>query len=164
MKLKPGALWPIAIVGVLALTVGANVAVFIAARDPHAAALEPDYYNKAVAWDSTLAQEHRSEQLGWRVDADLLDASRDGATLRVQVLDRDGAPLTGARVRVEAIHNLQADVRVKAVFGDSGQGEYVMKLPLPRAGMWELRLDITRGADRYVTSLRREAQWSSTAR
>jgi hypothetical protein len=164
VRLKPGALWPIAIVGVLALTVGANVVVFVAARDPHAAAIEPDYYNKGVAWDSTLALEHRGEALGWRLDVDLLDASRDGATLRVRAFERDGRPLTGARVRVEAIHNLQADVRVKAMFGEQASGEYATKLPLPRSGMWELRLDVTRGSDRFVTSVRRDATWSSTAR
>ena len=162
--MKPGALWPIAIAGVLALTVGANVAVFIAARDPHAAAIEPDYYRKGVAWDSTMAEQRRSDALGWHVDADLLDASRAGARLRVTLADRDGRPVDGARVRVEAIHNLQADERVRAEIGGGGQGVYEAVLPLRLAGMWELRLEATRGNEHFVTSLRREARWSPTAR
>ncbi len=163
MKFKVGALWPVAIVGVLALTVGANIWVMVVARDPHAAAIEPDYYNKAVAWDSTLAEQHRSEQLGWLVDVVLLDASPSGAVVRVQLRDRTGRALSGARVRVEAIHNLQADARIEAALGELGEGEYSAHMPLPRPGQWELRLDVTQGKDRWVSSVRREAQWSSTA-
>ena len=162
--MKPGALWPIAIVGVLALTVGANIAVMIAARDPHASAIEPNYYAKAVAWDSTMAEERASEALGWKVAADLSGASRSGARLSVRLVDRAGAPVTGARVRVEAIHNLQADQPVTAELGGDERGVYEAELPLRLAGMWELRLDVTRGHERYATSLRREAAWSSTAR
>jgi nitrogen fixation protein FixH len=151
-------------VGVLALTVGANVAVFVAARDPHAAAIEPDYYRKAVAWDSTLAEERRSEALGWRLDAQLLDAARDGARLRVRLADRDRRPLEGARVSVEAIHDLEADVRVRGVLAPHEPGVYEARLTLRHAGEWELRFDVRRGADRFATSLRREAVWPSTPR
>ena len=163
MKFKVGALWPVAIVGVLALTVGANIWVMIVARDPHAAAIEPDYYNKAVAWDSTLAEQHRSERLGWTADADILDASPTGATVRVVLRDRARQPIVGARVSIEAIHNLQADERITATLGEAGKGEYSARMPLCRPGQWELRIDATQGRDRWVTSVRREAQWSSTA-
>ncbi len=164
MKFKLGALWPVAIVGVLALTVGANIWVMVVARDPHAAAIEPDYYNKAVAWDSTLAEQHRSEQLAWTAEVELLDASTTGATVRVLLRDRGRQSVAGARVSVEAIHNLQADERIRATLGELRNGEYSARMPLRRRGLWELRIEATRGRDRWVTSVRREAQWSSTAR
>jgi len=156
-------LWPIAIVAVLALTVGANVVILIAARDPHAPALEPDYYHKAVTWDSTLAVERASSALRWRADAALERLTLDRARLTVTLHDSAGAPLTGARVRLEAIHNLESDVRVHAVFGESATpGTYTAELPLRLAGLWELRLDATRGRDTFVTSLRRELVWTAT--
>lgn len=34
--MKPGAWWPVAVVGVLAVTVGANIAILVAARDKNA--------------------------------------------------------------------------------------------------------------------------------
>ena len=163
MKFKWAALWPVAIVCVLGLTVGANIILFMVARDPHAAAIEPDYYTKAVAWDSTLAEQQRSLRLGWSADAELVEASHDGANVRVRLLDREGHPLSGARVQVEAIHNLQADVRIKGVLAEADAGVYGMRMHLQREGLWELRLVVTRGHDRWETSLRREAQWASTA-
>ena len=162
--MKPAALWPAAIVGVLAVTVIANVALLITARDPHAAAIEPDYYRKAVRWDSTLAEARRGAALGWRLDAEILEPSPDGALLRVTLRDRGGRPLDGARVNVVAIHNLEADAPVTAEPIGVGDGIYEVRLALRHPGEWELRLAATRGGDRFVTSLRREALWSSTPR
>jgi len=158
-------LWPIAIVAVLALTVGANVVILVAARDPHAAALEPDYYHKAVTWDSTLAVERSSAALGWRTDATLDRLTLDRARLTVTLRDAAGAPVTGATVRVEAIHNLQSDVRVHAdPAAAAAPGVYVAELPLRLAGLWELRLHVTRGGATFVTSLRRELPWAPATR
>ncbi|HET7903794.1 MAG TPA: FixH family protein, partial [Candidatus Eisenbacteria bacterium] len=70
--------------------------------------------------------------------------------------DREGAPVSGADVRVEAIHNLDSDRRVKSSLRESGPGRYEAALPLGHRGLWELRFDATRGSERYVVSLRRD--------
>ncbi|MEZ4456629.1 MAG: FixH family protein [Gemmatimonadales bacterium] len=60
-------------IGVLAITVGANGYMLYEANRGMAA-VEPDYYQKAVDFDSTMAQARRNASLGWRVDA-ALDAA-----------------------------------------------------------------------------------------
>ena len=65
---RKGALWPIAIAGVLGGTVAANAFILVEANRGNVA-IEPDYYRKAVAWDSTLAQAGRNAQLAWRITA-----------------------------------------------------------------------------------------------
>ena len=155
--MRAAKLWPLAVVAVLAVTIGANVVIYLLARDPGAAVVERDYYRRAVAWDSTMADERHSAELGWRLEAELGALGAGGAPLTVRLADRDGAPLSGAAVRVEAVHNLDAGRPVTAELAPAGAGRYTARLPLRHAGLWELRFTATRGGERFAQSLRREA-------
>ncbi len=150
--------WPLALAGVLGVTVVANVFILYAANDRNAAVVEPDYYRKAVAWDSTAARNEESAELGWHVDAaiDPIDPTRAGV-VRVRVTDAGGAPLAGARVGCTAIHNLDAAHRPEAETVLDGNGAGAIRLPLHRAGLWELRFSVLNGTERFVVSLRRDA-------
>jgi nitrogen fixation protein FixH len=149
-------LWPIAIVGVLAVTVAANAVLLYEANDREAATVEPDYYRKAVAWDSTLAQRARDAALGWRIDARLGAIARDGAPLIVRLTDARGLPVAGAAIEVVAIHNIEASRPARAAMRPAPDGAYEARLPLSHAGLWELRFTVTRGAERFTASLRRD--------
>jgi nitrogen fixation protein FixH len=155
--MRPVRLWPLAVVAALVLTAGANLLVFQLAGDRNAAAVEPDYYRKAVRWDSAAAEGRRSAALGWRADAELGPVTRAGASVTVRLADRDGAPLDGAAVVVAAVHNLDALHPVRARLAPLGGGVYGARLPLRHAGLWELRLATVRGADRFDVTLRRDA-------
>ncbi|MFN8586373.1 MAG: FixH family protein [Candidatus Eisenbacteria bacterium] len=152
--MKPGALWPVAIIGVLAVTVGANIWLFYEARDPNVVAIEPDYYRKAVAWDSTMAQAERDVQLGWRAEVTTGALNAGGTTVAVTLADSTGAPLEGAAVRVECIHNADALHHRNADLPAAGAGRYEGRVPLPRAGLWEVRITARRGTDLFTSSLR----------
>ena len=154
--MKPGAWWPIAIVGVLAVTVAANVALITAARDPNAYVVEPDYYRKGVKWDSTMAQARASVALGWQVDAALRDWTPAGTDLVVQLADSTGAPVAGADVSVEMINNLSPETPLHASPADAGTGRYRARVALPRPGLWELRLRARRGGKTFTADLRRD--------
>lgn len=155
--MKPSAWWPVAIVGVLAVTVGANVALVIAARDPNAYVVEPHYYEKALAWDSTMAVARASAALGWQVDAAFGIWSRTGTRLEIALADSTGASVAGARLGVELVHNLAPEDRLRATLAETAPGRYVAVLPLPRAGLWEIQLAADRGAAHFVADLRRDA-------
>jgi nitrogen fixation protein FixH len=155
--------WPIAVVAVLAITVAANVAVFWVAGDPDAAAVEPDYYAKALRWDSTLVAREASDGLGWRADVALArtDGGDGGAAVIVRLRDAAGAPLEDAAVRVEAIHNRHAAHPVRMTLAPApllGRGAYAARAPLDARGMWEIRLAARRGADVFVDDVRRELE------
>ena len=154
--MKPGAWWPIAIVGVLAVTVAANIALMVVARDPNAYVVEPDYYRKGVNWDSSMAQARASVALGWQVDAALRDWTPAGSTLVVQLADSPGAPLAGASVKVELINNVTPETPVHSAPAEAGAGRYVARVALARPGLWELRLQARRGGDFYTADLRRD--------
>lgn len=159
--MRSGSWWPLAIAGVLGVTVVANVFLLYAANDRNAAVVEPDYYRKAVAWDSTAAQAERNADLAWRVDAAILPLDENGAgRVQVRIARSDGTPVAGARVGCTAIHNLDAAHRpyAEAVLDQDGAGAF--DLPLGRAGLWELRFRATLGDERFTASLRREAAFA----
>jgi nitrogen fixation protein FixH len=155
--MKPAQLWPIAIVGVLAITVGANIFLFKEARDGNGAATEPDYYRKGLAWDSTMAQARADVAMGWTLDAQAGPVGLGLGVVTCTLKDSTGAPLTGATVTLEAIHNLEAEHYVHATLAPRAAGEYVSAPVLTRPGLWELRFTARRGAQVYTNVVRRDA-------
>ena len=160
--MSPARLWPVAIVGVLAVTVAANAVLFYAASDREAAAVEPDYYRRAVAWDSTRAQERRNQALGWRLVAELGAPGPEGTPLGVLLVDAEGLPIEDATVSVEAIHNREATRPIRATLAPTAEDAparegYAVTLPLPRRGLWELRFVARRGDERFTADLRLES-------
>jgi len=154
--MKPAVMWPVAIVGVLGVTVAANLVLLYAAGDRNGAVVERDYYRKGLAWDSTLALRARSAALGWRADA-AIDPLRDRtARVTVTLAGADGAPVRGAALVVSAIHNTRADRPVTGALQEEAPGRYAGTLALDRPGLWELRLEAVRGADRFETSVTAE--------
>lgn len=150
-------MWPIAIVAVLALTVGANAWIlYVANRDPNGAALESDYYRKAVAFDSTLVQARRDSVLGWQLAATPGPYRPGGTAVRVALHDRFGKPLAGASVGVIAIHNLEGGRERRASGVTGADGTTTETLPLGRPGLWELRFDVRHAGERFTSDLRRD--------
>ena len=155
--MRPARAWPLGVAAALLATAAGYAVLFRAATGPGAAVVEPDYYRRAVAWDSTARAERRAGELGWRLEADLGALTRAGSVLTARLADRSGAPLDGARLRVSAVHNLDAAHPVAAELAPAGAGAYATRLPLAHAGLWELRFEAARGAEHAVFALRREA-------
>jgi nitrogen fixation protein FixH len=152
---SPGARWPAGVILALAATVAVNLLMLRAATSRDAAVVEPDYYRKALAWDSTLAARRHDAALGWRLEAMLERAGRSGADLVVSLADREGRPLAGAGITVTAIHNAEAR-RPVAAMRTGADGVARARLPLARPGRWELRLEARHAGETFSASLRRE--------
>lgn len=150
---KPsGKHWPFIIVGLLLGNATAVMLLigFSGAGESHH--VVPDYYEKAVAWDQTMAQERANLALGWSVE---VSAGSPGELI-LTVRDRDGAPVEGASIQIDAFHRAQASATVRARAADSGQGRYVARFPVERGGLWQLELTATRGPAVFTRSLVRE--------
>lgn len=153
--MKPGMGWPIGVAAILAATVAANIVVMRIASDDPAFSVEPDYYRKAVEFDSTMAQQRRNISLGWGFDA-AIDSIGDGRHTRLSVRLRDASasPLSGARVAVMARFNARANDTLTAVLTEEAAGTYSTTLPIAHTGVWEVRVDATHGSQRFSTSAR----------
>ena len=155
--MKRGAWWPIGVSAILAATVGANVWLAVVAGSDPSFSIEPNYYEKAVAWDSTMAQARENQRLGWRIEPRLgeLSANRD-TRLDVQLVDSAGAPIRDATVSVAAFFNARASHILHATL-KSDTADYTTQLPMTYAGEWELRFDVRRGREHFTNTTRIEA-------
>lgn len=160
-----GRLWPWALGSVLAVTMAGNIWVMRLAGSDTSFAVEPDYYRKAVDWDSTMAQSGRNTALGWDLDVQLAPPGADGSSrVNVALRDADGAPLEDAVIQVEATHNAQASRVLEATLEARGDGTYHALLPDAHRGIWELRFEATRGGDRFTVTHRRDTSRDGPAR
>jgi len=157
--MKRGMAWPIAVAGILGLTVAANVwLIRIATGDP-SFAIEENYYQRGVHWDDEMAQRAHNAELGWRLLATLSPIERGrGADLHVALNDSAVAPIADASVVVWAVHVARANDPVEVTLHSSAPGQYVARVPIERAGLWELRIDVHRGADRFTSTERLDAR------
>jgi nitrogen fixation protein FixH len=149
---KRGMWWPIGLSAVLAATVAANIWVAVIANDDPSFAVEPDYYRKAVAWDTTLAQDRHNALLGWRLTPEMSAIAPDGTSLlSAQLTDSTGAAISGAAIRVAALAVARAsNVHDLTLTPAAGTGNYAVRFEARRAGEWELRFDATLGAEHFT--------------
>ena len=149
-------IWPWVPVGLLGTMLsGLSTMALIATNDP-GFALERDYYKKAVGYDSVILQRGQNARLHWSIDAEVGKVRAVGPTpLTVKVSDALG-PVSGARVSVEALRNASASTVLDARLIELTPGEYRALLPLSHGGLWELRLTVEHGRDRFTAVERRD--------
>jgi hypothetical protein len=139
----------------LAVLLGTQLTVLHSVLDDPSFALEPDYYRKAVAWDSQRELERESQALGWRAQLAAEPAPQArGVELQLQLSDAGGGPLGGAAVRVRAFANARAARVLEAALVETAPGTYRAEIPSSVLGLWEFRLEATRGADHFAEVLR----------
>jgi nitrogen fixation protein FixH len=155
--MKRGAWWPIGVATILAATVGGNVWLAVVANSDPSFSIEPNYYEKAIAWDSTMAQARENQRLGWRLEPRLAAVTPQGESrLDVVLVDSAGAPIRDATVNVAAFFNARASHVLQATLRHEA-ADYSVQLPITYAGEWELRFDVRRGREHFTNTSRIEA-------
>ncbi len=153
MKLKPGLAWPLILGGLLTAHVVTMLAfVWIANSNP-SYAVEKDYYQKALEWDSHRAREAASAALGWTVKVSVDRDAPEGPVLRVRLTGPEG-PVTGASLHVEAFHMAHSADPLEARLRESGPGLYTAAMPMRHNGKWEVRLVADRGEDHFTHTVK----------
>ena len=153
--MKAGMGWPIGITVILGATVAANLVMMRIANNDPAFSVEPDYYKKAVFYDSTMAQTHRNLDLGWGVQT-FADSIVPGQPTRLRVVLRDetSLPVLGATVQATVLFNARANDLTTATLTDEGAGVYTSTLPINAPGEWEVRVNATRDTSHFTASTR----------
>lgn len=157
MPFKRGAGWPIAITAILGLTVGLNVWVMRVANADPSMVVESDYYRKAIRWDDEMAQARRNAALGWTLRAALAPVGpSERADLHVAITDSTGAPISGARVTLEAFAITRSASVITETLAAARDG-YAVALPVTTPGRWELRFTVERDGERFTSVQRLDA-------
>lgn len=145
------------------MLVGLGTLAHIAIDDPHFA-LEPNYYDKAVHWDRSRAEERASQALGLQLSLGPVSVAADGsAELELRVRDADGGAFAGAVLEVEAFPNAFASRVQRPAIHEAAPGVYRAKLERALPGLWELRVSATRGPAHYREVLRPELRKGGAA-
>lgn len=135
--------WPYAIVGVFivqAIVLGSTM--LLASRSP--ANPEPDYYEKAIAWDEHNAAINLPirEKWWWEVSAAASDG-RGQRLVRLDMVDASDAPIAASGVTAVYFHRAAPLDRFEATLTESDSGVYEALLPMPSPGLWEFRFIMT---------------------
>jgi len=147
--------WPVAIVALIALHVAGMISVILIATRDRSFAVEPNHYQKALAWDAFSARARASAALGWKV-VSRTDAALDRAGLRgleLVITGRDDKPVTGARVAVLAFPHARGEERVRIDLVEGEAGHYLAHAAMVRPGLWELRVVAERGGDSFSSTI-----------
>jgi nitrogen fixation protein FixH len=143
--------WPVLLAFVLLGQAGGVIAMVVISGRDASFAIEPDYYERALAWDETSRLKAASDALGWTAEPILRSTARD-QTLEISLRDSLHRPLDGAAVQVELYHHARAADRETVQLSPRGDGVYGASVAMPRAGLWELRIRADRGPDTLLTS------------
>ena len=153
---RAGRLWAWVPGLLLTTLIGTQLVVLSSVLDDPSFATEQDYYRKAVSWDAHMEQARESQALGWHANARAEAADPGQARLEINLVDAHGRGISGANLTVVAFANTRAAQPLELHPGESAPGQYLAALGKARVGLWEARLEATRGGDRYETTLRFE--------
>jgi len=149
---KATRLWPGMIFGLLGLNICiVGLTVFAANANRTSFAVVPDYDRKALNWDQTARQAARNKELGWELRLSRVEPGSVAATL----LDKQGLPLAGADVSLEAFHHAHARTKVEVKFAAAADGTYFGAASFGTPGLWEFRFTVRRGADTFTSTTTR---------
>ncbi len=148
---KPVSPWPFAIVGLLVLNAAAAFTMLFISRADGGAQVVPDYYSRAVAWDSLAASNAVTAATGWRFA--VVDPNQ-GDSLIFTVVDAAGAPVVGFSGQL-VVSRPQYSTPVATVPVEPGQRLAIDAAPLPR-GLYDVRAELRRGETDYRPTIRFE--------
>ena len=148
-NIRRGGIWPGMIFVLIGLNVIGTACLVIFATADKTAAVEPQFYDKAVKWDEQARLLRHAEELNWRF-APSVSRERDAGGKRVvslKLTNAEGTALAGGRVVLEAFHQADSGKRVELVLEDRGEGSYSVPAAIERPGYWEFRFRVMRGPD-----------------
>jgi nitrogen fixation protein FixH len=147
------AFFPVMILG--PMVAGLLYLVHRASADP-SFAVEDRYYAKAVSWDEKLAQRRANDALGWQMQSQVSAGPKSVRDVALQIVDREGHPVAGARVEVDAFAVARSSSVAHAVLPEIAPGSYLGALDVRRPGLWELTFRAARGNDRFTMVIRKD--------
>lgn len=143
--------WMGTIFGFLGLMACANALLLTAALQGPGQQLEPNAYAKALDWNATHEAQQKSQALGWALKTELASPDATGThRLTLTLTDATGAPVLLDPGKVTFVRPSNQRMREEVTLVAQGEGRYEANAKLPAPGLWELQLELHRGADVFL--------------
>ena len=151
-----GSLIPWIFVGCMGLVFAVNAGMVAAAISTYSGLAHDNAFGRGLAYNRVLEAQERQDGLGWRVDVELgAAAAGDGGRLvRVRLADAGGAALADGHVSLELHRPVERVAPVMVPLQPTGPGTFEGRVVLARAGQFDARVVVLRGAERLDATRR----------
>jgi nitrogen fixation protein FixH len=152
--------WPLLVISLLGISIGASLITVLASRSDGGAQIIDNYYEKAVNWDATHANQAASDALQWTTTLHVEAAQPSGLRLlELTVQDAAGGAVSNLRGTVKLYRPDQARPVATIPISEASDapGVYRQQVPLTATGLWDVQVVAARdGSPVYQTTLRHE--------
>lgn len=104
-----------------------------------------------LRYNAVLEQQRERDALGWQIKTGW---RAEAGRIEVDVTDRDGRPLDGARVKVEFVRPAEKRAPVSVAMGVIGPARFAGYVDLPARGNWDLDIVVESDGQRYAVTRR----------
>jgi len=156
-KIPPHIAWPGFIVFLFVLGASVTLSMVWIARSDGGAQVVDNYYEKAVNWDETVSRRNAVERLGWKAFVSV-ERDADNRRLRLNVIDRDGLPVSGLAGVVRLHRPEIAGSLAEVILSEDPAipGSYRCAMPFGRNGLWDIEVEATLDTLQYWDRIRVE--------
>lgn len=144
--IERGLHWPVMLVCMFLVSASFVIFTAVVGAGSGSKMIEPDYYERAVDWDSERELLEAADRLGWRVTVSMsptLDP-KGSRLVSVLILDAQGNPIEDAVVEIVAFATSQAHDRFQSAVEHNGAGQYQHRFQgMHETGFWETRVSIS---------------------
>jgi len=137
-------------IGGMAVVVTVNIGMVVTAISSFSGLAHRDAFGRGVAYNRVIAAVERQEALGWRWQVSLVPMPGAKEALRLSLSDRDGLPLSGARIVAALERPVERAQAITVEFVETGMGHYAAGVALPQRGQWDVKLSILHAGDHVV--------------
>ncbi len=143
--IERGLHWPLMLLGMFLVSASFVIVTAVLGAGSGSHMVEPDYYARAVDWDSERERLEAAERLGWDVRVSASGVLNPVGTRLVSVLifDSEGDPIESAIVQAICFAHTQAHDRTETEIPHVGAGQYQTRIQgMHTGGLWEFRVSI----------------------
>jgi nitrogen fixation protein FixH len=144
--------WVIGWLTLLIVVFGVNAGMVTIAVVTNPGLVEQDYYERGRDHERNFLQRMEARtKLGWSVGLSVPTKAQLAipGLYSFSITDRDGVPVRGAEVVMEAYRPSDVSADFSTVLAEVAPGRYDAAVSFPLQGIWDITVNVTHGSDRY---------------
>lgn len=133
--------------------ISVNVAFIMQSRDSLPGVATKNSYNKGIKYNQTISQKEEQLKLGWDVDINITQFSEGVKNISVNLHDKDGKHIKGAKVKVRFFRPVSDGIDFESEFVEKDES-YQDKVTFPALGQWDFEVSIKKNKDLFFIKKR----------
>jgi nitrogen fixation protein FixH len=122
------------------VVIGVNTVLIVAASKTFSGLVVANPYQKGAEYTANQKDLAEQRRLNWQHRIVVTPAADGALDLQVQWTDAAGLALGGLRVTASLERPVERLDGIDVVLTDRGGGVYAATIPLPRSGIWDMRI------------------------